>query len=169
MERACAYLPRTLWLLLVVALSTLSGCVTKPAVRPQAARIAGVDAGGVQFLLFVAVDNENNFDIQVRGVRATVVIEDRYNLPPVVAQPNVWLRAGTSTTVQVPMRIPFNMVQPLLNTTLGKRELKYRVVGAADVTATSSLRIDFDDYKMDDEAKMNRNDLASLAINGLFR
>lgn len=169
MERARAYLPRTLWLLIVVALSTLSGCVTKPAVRPQAARIAGVDPGGVQFLLFVAVDNDNSFDIQVRGVRATVVIEDRYNLPPVVAQPNVWLRAGTSTTVQVPMRIPFNMVQPLLNTTLGKRELKYRVVGAADVTATSSLRIDFDDYKMDDEAKMNRGELASIAINGLFR
>jgi len=170
MDRACAYLPRFLLLLVLVALSTLSGCVTQPKVRPVAARIAGVDPGGVRFQLYVAVENDNSFDIQVRGIRATVVIENRYNLPPVVATPNQWLRAGTTTTVEVPMRIPFTMVQPLLNTTLGKRELTYKVYGSADVTATSSLRIDFDDYKMKGAKEtVNRGELAGLALNGLLR
>ncbi|MEM1033223.1 MAG: LEA type 2 family protein [Myxococcota bacterium] len=159
--------------LLVVAASAAlgagPGCISKPAVRPQAATIAGIDPGGVLLTLYVRVRNDNGFDVRVRGIRASVVIEKRYPLPPIVATPNVWIRAERATTLPVQMRIPFNMIQPLLNTTLGQRTIKYRVVGAADVTATSSLQIDIDDYRMDDEAKMNRRELAAMAVNGLFR
>ncbi|MEM9693856.1 MAG: hypothetical protein AAGA56_15015 [Myxococcota bacterium] len=154
-------------LLLLGTLLTLIGCPKQPQMRLYGAGLGGIPGPqGIPLSLSVEVKNPNGFDVQVRNVRVSMLIEKKYQLPPIVYSPNVWLRAGTATIVRVPITIPWHMIQPLGATTVGSSIINYRVMGDADVTATSSLKIDDDDYEIDDKGQMNRNEVLGAALRG---
>lgn len=157
-------------LALCATLSMFSvGCFSDPSMKLYGARITGASLNGVGMTMTMSVHNDNSFDIMVRDVRADVMLAKRYRLPTVVVSPNVWLPANRSTMVQVPLVVPWQLVTPLLQTSVGSQMIEYRAWGSANVTATRALELDFDDYKLDQEGKFYRSELMMAAGRGLLQ
>lgn len=152
------------WLVLVVLL--LGGCVSKPVVELHSARLAMATPQGIGMDVFLRVNNENSFDVQVRNVNVNVVIAGRFQLPPVQFSPNQWLAADKSTLVRVPMVVPWPMVAPLLAATVGSKTITYRARGTADVTAVRMLGIQRNDYPVNEKGELSRAALVAAAGRG---
>jgi hypothetical protein len=145
----------------------LAACVSEPAVKLHAARIAGVDRGGVRLDVTLAIHNDNSIDLMVRDLRITLLMGRGYAVPPVQVSPNVWLRAGTTTPIDVPVVVPWQIVRPLVLETLGSTTIPYHASGFANVTATQAFEIDIDDYVIDQNGAIARQDLVLAAARGL--
>jgi hypothetical protein len=152
----------------VIALAPLAGCVSKPAVTLQSAQLRSASLRGVGLDVFLKVENDNSYDIQIRNVRAQVTIADRYPLMPIDIQPNQWLPADQATVVRVPIVIPWQVVSPIVRATLGRPLITYRVKGSADVTAVRMLGIERDNYPVDEGGSVLRQDLVNAAA-GMLR
>ncbi len=157
-------------LLVLCALLALSsvGCFSEPSMKLYGARLAGATPYGVNLNLTMSVENHNSFDVMLRDVRADVMLAKQYRLPTVVVSPNLWLPANRSTAVQIPVTVPWALVTPLIGSTLGSPTIEYRVWGSANVTATRSLEIDWDDYKLDKSGRFYRSELISAAGRGFL-
>jgi LEA14-like dessication related protein len=157
-------------LVVLVALLALfaSGCFSEPSMKLYGARISGATPYGVNLTMTMSVTNDNSFDVMVRDVRADVMLAKRYRLPTVVVSPNIWLPANRTTSLQVPVNIPWSMIGPLVGAGIGSPTIEYRVWGSANVTATRSLEIDWDDYKLDKEGRFYRQELISAAGRGFL-
>jgi hypothetical protein len=147
----------------VIAQALLGGCVSKPAVTLQSAQLRSASLRGVGLDIFLKVENDNSYDIQIRNVRAQVTIADRYPLMPIDIQPNQWLPAEQTTIVRVPIVIPWQVVSPIVKTTLNRPLITYRVKGSADVTAIRMLGIERDNYPVDEGGSVLRQDLVNAA------
>jgi hypothetical protein len=143
------------------------GCVSKPVLEVHSAWLRSATPDGVGLDLYLKVNNENVFDVQVRDVRAQVTIAERFRLPDLRFSPNQWLAAGRSTLVRVPMTVPWPMIPQLLAVTVGSDKIDYRVRGAADVTAVRALGIERNDYPVDEEGSLSRVDLVRVAQRSL--
>lgn len=150
-----------------LTLST-AGCPSQPVMELYSARVAFATPQGIGLNLTMSVRNENAFDVQVRNVRGQITIEERYALPPIQVDPNKWLGANSTTLVQVPVVIPWNMIQPLLAKSVGANVVAYRFRGAADVTVTRAFGISVKSYGVDDEGEFSRGQLMIAAGRGVF-
>jgi hypothetical protein len=86
-----------------------------------------------------------------------VTFNDRYPTP-IDFHPGgegVWLAAGKVTEVRVPVSVPVDFAVRLTHEALGGT-VPYHVVGKADVTATRSLKIEKDDYSVDEKGEIAR-------------
>jgi hypothetical protein len=146
----------------------LTGCVSKPVLELYGARVAGVSPQGVQLLLTMKVNNENSFDVRIRNVRANVNLQHRYDLPYLQYNPDQWLGSDASTLVAVPMVIPWQLVGPLMTTSVGSPTVQYHMHGYADVTATRLLQVQRNDYMLDEEGAFSRFDLVIAAGRGVL-
>ena len=140
-----------------------TGCATKPRVRLHHAEINSASLVGVGMLVVLKVKNPNSYDVQIRNVRANVVVAGRYALAPIYYSPNQWLASDATTLVPVPVTIPWNVVPGLLNDTLSSPVVPYRVTGSADVTAIRLLGVERDDYPLDEGGTFPRAGLADIA------
>jgi LEA14-like dessication related protein len=152
----------------VIAPMLLAGCVSKPAVTLHDASLRSASFRGIGLDVFLKVENDNSYDIQIRNVRAEVTIHGRYRLAPIDIQPNQWLPAEQATIVRVPVVIPWQMVPPIVQETLGSTTISYRVQGSADVTAVRMLGIERDNYPLDEQGSVRRQDLINAA-GGMLR
>lgn len=116
--------------------------------------------------VFLVVNNTNSFDIQLRNIRATLTLADRYSVP-LQFSPNRWLPAGQSTIVAVPLAIPWPMVPALAAESVSNHLVPYTVKGTADVTATRWAEIDSDDYKVDEKGTIPQKAFADAALSVL--
>lgn len=156
-------------LVLVAALAVLAtGCFSEPSMKLYGARITHASPAGVGMTMSMSVENNNSFDVMVRDVRADVMLARQYRLPTVVVSPNQWLPANGKTVVQVPVTVPWPLVAPLLGTTVMSPTIEYKVWGSANVTATRSLEIDWDDYQIEKGGKFYRQELVNAAGRGFF-
>jgi hypothetical protein len=130
------------------------------------AQVRNLGAPGLTMNMTLLVRNDNSFDIQIRNVRANVILANRYPLPPMVSSPNTWLPAGRVTQVAVPVTIPWNMVPQLMATTVGSRYVTFYVNGFADVTATRALEVDVNEYSFTDQGAVAREEIALAAARG---
>lgn len=162
-------MPRHLAKLAFVACFSLlsAGCATKPHLEIHHAEIRSASLLGVGLEVVLSVENPNSFDLAVRNVNVTVTFADRYDLPAIVYSPNQWLPAGKKTLVPVPVTIPFTLLPDLASTSANATALEYRVVGSVDVTATSSLQVERDNYPIDEKGSIRREDVLRAA--GLMR
>jgi len=149
-------------LLSVLSLAA-AGCAETPRMRLHHAEIRSASLFGVGLSVVMSVKNPNSFDLAVRNVRVNVTFADRYDLPEINYSPNQWLPAGQTTLVPVPVTIPFALIPDLVSATASSPVLKYHVKGSADVTATSSLEIEKDDYPIDEDGSIQRADLLGAA------
>ena len=156
-------------MLLLMLLPGCKGCFPTPVLELHSARIWSASPQGVRLNVYLKVNNENPFDVQVRNVRANVVIAGRYRLPPLQYDPNKWLPAYRSTTVEVPLTVPWALVGPLLSTSVGSNTIKYKVVGLVDVTAVRMLGIRHNDYGLDEDGEVSRMELLMAASRGAVR
>ena len=159
---------RSLLALLVVVLfaMTASGCASKPTMHLKHAEVSGVRLGfpptvSVVMTLTVDVYNPNSYDVAIRGVRGTVVLQDRYSLP-VDFKPGgegVWLPSDSTTPVRVPITIPMDLAMTLLRETYTTPSIGFRLIGAADVTATRTFKIEKDNYSVDERGSVTRQQM----------
>jgi hypothetical protein len=152
---------------LAVSVLALAGCAEKPTLRLHHAELRSASYQGVAMDIFVQVYNPNSYDIQIRTVRAQVVLQRMYALPPLAFSPNQWLNGGERTLVRVPMLIPYNLVPRLLAETVTAPVILYSVRGNADVTAVRLLGIEKDNYPINEESSVPRRDLAAAAAYSL--
>jgi LEA14-like dessication related protein len=150
-----------------LSLALLAGCVSKPVISLHHADLKEVSLQGLDLKVFIQITNPNTYDVEVRNVHCQVTIAGRYPLAPMDLQPNKWLPAGETTLITVPVSIPWTMVPALVAETLGSTDVKYRVQGVADVTATRTFGIEKNNYPLDEEASLPRQvfvDLSSGSI-----
>lgn len=140
-----------------------AGCASKPAVKLQSAALRSASLRGVGLDVFLSVTNDNSYDIQIRNVRAEITIADRYALAPIDIQPNQWLPSDQTTTVRVPIVIPWLVIRPIIQATINRPLITYRVRGSADVTAIRMLGIERDNYPIDEGGSVLRQDLVNAA------
>ncbi|RLB46644.1 MAG: hypothetical protein DRI90_27155 [Deltaproteobacteria bacterium] len=158
---------RLVWFALLLALLTcVVGCPSKPVLELHGARVESASPAGVGLKLMMRVNNDNAFDVKVRNVRASVVIAERFRLPRIQYNPDQWLPAGKWVLVPVPVVIPWQLVGPLLATSVGSNEIGYQVRGLADVTAVRMLGIRVNDQELDDEGSLSRVELLMAAGRG---
>jgi hypothetical protein len=150
------------------------GCARKPTMKVHHAEISGVKLGfppalAVQMIVVMDVYNPNSYDVAIRAMRGTVTFHERYPLP-IDFQPGgegVWLASKQTTQVRVPAAVPIELALRITREALGG-SVPYHVVGKADVTATRSLKIESDDYSVDERGEIARQvieqSIASMGI-----
>jgi hypothetical protein len=143
---------------LLVGASTwlLPACVSKPKMELHHAEIRSAGPAGIGMEVFLRVNNQNSFDVQVRNVRVQTVMQNRWALPPMAYSPNQWLPGDGTTIVRAPVMIPWPLVGPLLAETAMSETISYRVRGEADVTAIRSIGIRSDNYPVDETGTIPR-------------
>ncbi|MBW2454085.1 MAG: hypothetical protein JRI68_06230 [Deltaproteobacteria bacterium] len=154
--------------MLLALLTCAVGCPSKPVLELHGARVESAGPAGVGIRLMMRVNNDNAFDVKIRNVRASVVIADRFKLPPIQYNPDQWLPAGKWVVLPVPVVIPWNLIQPLTMTTIGSNVVGYRVRGMADVTAVRMLGIEVNNHELDDEGSVSRGQLLLAAGRGMI-
>ena len=138
------------------------------------AELAGVQLGFppslmVQMTVVLDVTNPNSYDVAVRAMRGTVIYNGRYTQPINWAPggEGVWLAAGRTTQVRVPVAMPVDLAMTLMREAM-TGVVKYHVKGKADVTATRTLAIEKDDYEVDEDGSFARQQIeASVAALGI--
>ena len=123
----------------------------------------------IQMTVVLDVTNPNSYDVAVRAMRGTCTFHDRYTMPINWAPggEGVWLTANNTTQVRVPVTIPIDLALTLMREAM-TGVVKYRVKGRADVTATRSLKVEKDDYEVDEVGQIARQQIeASVAALGI--
>ena len=160
--------------LLVLAVGVLGACAKKPTMKVHHAEVQGVQLGfppslAVQMTVVMDVYNPNSYDVAIRAVRGTVTFHDRYSLP-VSFQPGgegVWLPADQTTQVRVPTAVPVDLALRISREAM-MGSVPYHFVGKADVTATRSLKVESDDYSVDERGQIQRHVIEqSIAAMGI--
>lgn len=153
---------------------SLGACAKKPTMKVHHAEVSGMTVGfppqmAINMTVVLEVFNPNSYDVAIRAVRGSVTFHDRYTMP-VNFQPGgegVWLPADKTTQVRVPTAVPVDLALRITReATFGT--VPYRMVGKADVTATRSLKIESDDYSVDEKGEIQRQvieqSIAALGI-----
>jgi len=160
--------------LLSLVVAATNGCAKKPTMHVSHAEMAGVQFGfppsvAVQMTVVMNVFNPNSYDVAIRGMRGTVTFHDRYSMP-IDFRPGgegVWLGSDRTTQVRVPATVPVDLALRITREAM-TGIVPYRVVGKADVTATRSLKIESDDYSVDERGQISRQVIeASIAAIGV--
>lgn len=150
------------------------GCAKKPTMKVRHAEVQGIQLGfppnvAVQMTVVMDVFNPNSYDVAIRAMRGTVTFHDRYTMP-IDFRPGgegVWLGADQTTQVRVPTAVPVDLALRITREAM-TGVVPFRVVGKADVTATRSLKIESDDYSVDETGEISRQVIeASIASMGI--
>lgn len=156
------------------ALVLLAACAAKPTMKVNHAEVTGVQVGfppqlAIQMTVVIEVHNPNSYDVAIRAMRGNVTYFDRIT-QPINFQPGgegVWLPANQTTMVRVPVSIPVALAMQLTQQA-AMGSVPYHVVGKADVTATRSLKVEKDDYEVDERGAIQRQVIEqSLSIMGI--
>ncbi len=161
-------------LLAVVLAALAGGCAKKPTMKVNHAEMQGVQVGFppsllVQMTVVLDVYNPNSYDVAVRAMRGKVTFNNRYTMPIDWRPPGegAWLTSDNTTQVRVPVLVPIDLALRITREALAGT-VPYRVTGKADVTATRSLKVESDDYSVDESGQLARQQIeASIAALGI--
>ena len=138
------------------------------------AELAGVQIGfppslGIQMTVVLNVTNPNSYDVAVRAFRGQTVMNDKYTVP-INWNPGgdgVWLPANQTTQVRVLATVPIQTALAVTHEAV-TGVVNYKVTGKADVTATKSLKIEKDNYAVDEKGQFSKQLIdASIAAIGI--
>lgn len=153
-------------LALAFGLVLVPACASKPSMTVRHAEVQGMQVGfppqlGVVMTVVLDVYNPNSYDVAIRAVRGSVVFMDRFTMP-VDFKPGgegVWLAAKATTPVRVPTTVPVELAINLVRAAYTSPTVPFRVTGKADVTATRSLKIESDDWSVDEKGELSRQQI----------
>lgn len=161
---------------LALAATMLTGCPKKPTMNMRHAEVQGVQLGfppqlNVVMTAVVDVYNPNGYDVAIRAMRGTVIFLERYSLPIDFKAPGdgLWLAADTTTTVRVPITVPVDLAATLVREAYMSPTVPFRLYGRADVTAFRSLKIESDDYSVDERGVLSRQQIEASIPATLFQ
>ncbi len=164
------------WLLAMALACALgaAGCVEKPTMRLHHAEVSGVritfpPSLGVLMTIVVEVHNPNVYDVAVRAVRGRVLLANRFELPVDFRADGdgVWLPSERTTAVRVPVSVPVDVAIAVVRASYASPVVPYRFTGRADVTATRTFQLEKDDYSVDEQGSVSRQQI-DAAIRGAF-
>jgi hypothetical protein len=151
------------------------GCVSKPTMHLNHAEISGATLStfppGIGILMTVVVDvyNPNSYDVAIRAMRGQVAMGNNHMVPVDFRAPGngVWLASERTTSVRVPVSIPLDLGLMLLRESAATPLILYRLTGRADVTASSTFKVESDDYAVDEQGTISRQQIAAIIPNSL--
>jgi hypothetical protein len=160
----------------LTVLSALSACVNKPTMHLDHAEISGVELAttppsvGIVMVVVVDVFNPNSYDVAVRAVRGQTVFAGQYPLPVMYQAPpdGVWMPAGQTTQVRVPVTLPVQLALALMQQGLSAPTIPYHFSGTADVTATRTFQLEKDNYAVDEDGTITRDQMVAILPNSVF-
>jgi hypothetical protein len=158
---------------LAVVFALVSGCAQQPTMHLNHAEISGLQLATVPpshtKTVVIDVYNPNGYDVAVRAVRGQTIFVEQYPLPVYFqAPPNgIWLAAGQTTSMRVPMSVPLPLVWTLVQQSFASPTIPYRFVGTADVTATRTLQLEKDNYSVDERGAITRADMLAVVPGSL--
>jgi hypothetical protein len=79
-----------------------------------------------------------------------------------VPAPGIWLRAGQTTPLRLPIDMPVELAVAMLREAMGAPVIPYRVTGVVDVTGTTALKINRDNYPVDLRGTMTRQQVEGV-------
>jgi hypothetical protein len=142
------------------------GCASKPTMKLNHAEITGVRITfppniGVLMKIYVDVYNPNSYDVAIRSVGGQVVLNNRFNLPVDFRADGdgLWLNSKSTTSIAVPVSIPAAVALAILGETLTSPTIPYHFMGRANVTATRTFEIEKDDYSVDEQGSISRQQI----------
>ena len=158
-----------------VAAASWFGCVSKPTMHLNHAEISGAQlavfppAIGILMTVVVDVYNPNSYDVAIRAMRGQVVMGYNHWLPVDFRPPGngVWLASDRTTSVRVPVSVPLELGLALLRESAQSPFIPYRLTGRADVTASSTFRVESDDYAVDEQGTISRDQIAAIIPNSI--
>lgn len=159
---------------LAVVVLASAGCVSKPTMHVNHAEISGFQAmtfpPSVLMTVVVDVYNPNGYDVAIRAMRGQVMMADRFSIPLDFRPPGdgLWLAAGKTTSVRAPVAIPVDVAMALLSESAAWPTISYRMIGKADVTASSTFHVEKDDYSVDERGTLTREQIAAIIPNTLL-
>lgn len=150
---------------LALALGT-SGCAKKPTMKLHHAEVSGVQVGfppslSVVMTVVVDVTNPNSYDVAIRAMRGQVVIMDKYTVPIDfrAGGEGVWLKADGPTQVRIPVSMPAQTALALLQEVPIVQQIPFRITGKADVTASRTFQLEKDNYEVDEQGVIVRQQI----------
>jgi Late embryogenesis abundant protein len=164
------------WLLTFFAAASGWGCVSKPTMHLNHAEISGAQLAvfppsiGILMTVVVDVYNPNSYDVAIRAMRGQVVMGNNgYSLPVDYRAPGngVWLAADRTTSVRVPVSVPLDLGIALLRESVASPFIPYRLTGRADVTGSNTFRVEADDYAVDEQGTISRDQIAAIIPNSI--
>lgn len=125
---------------------------------------------GVVLTVVVDVYNPNSYDVAVRAFRGQAIMADKYPLPVEFRAPQdgVWMPAGQTTPLRVPVTMPVDLALVLLREAFASPTIPYRFVGTADVTGTRTFQIERDNYGVDERGAITREQIAAILPNSIL-
>jgi hypothetical protein len=161
---------------LVLIAAACGACVSKPTMRLDHAEISGVQLAtlppSIDVVMTVVLDvyNPNTYDVAVRAVRGQSLIAGRYPIPVDFRAPGdgLWLPAKQVTPVRVPLNVPLPIAFSLVQESMNAPVIPYRFQGKADVTATRSLQLEKDDYEVDEQGTVTREQMMAVIPNSIM-
>jgi hypothetical protein len=168
-------LRRFAFALSALALLAASGCAKKPTMHLDHAVVQGVQLSvippqlGVLMIVTVDVFNPNSYDVAVRSMTGSVTMVGGYPMPISFQAPGdgVWLPAGQTTPMSVPVQVPVPLALSVLQQAYYQPTIQYRMTGKANVTATRTFKIEADDYSVDETGQIDRQQIAA-AVQGIM-
>jgi Late embryogenesis abundant protein len=160
----------------LTTLPTLAGCVHKPTMHLDHAEISGVQLAtmppslGIVMVVVLDVYNPNGYDVAVRAVRGQTVFAGQYPLPVMYQAPpdGVWMPAGQTTQVRVPITVPVQLAFALVQQGMSMPTIPYHFSGSADVTATRTFELEKDNYAVNEDGAITRDQMMAVLPNSIF-
>jgi LEA14-like dessication related protein len=158
---------------IALAAAACAACVHKPEMHLDHAEISGVQLAtlppSLDVVMTVVLDvyNPNSYDVAVRAVRGQTVMANRYPIPVNYTAPGdgMWLPAKQTTPVRVQFSVPIQVAFSLLQESFAAPVIPYRFQGKADVTATRSFQLEKDDYGVDEQGTVTREQMMAVLPN----
>ncbi len=169
---------RTRFAVVVLAAASAASvaCVRKPEMHLDHAEISGVQLAtlppslDVVMTVVLNVYNPNSYDVAVRAVRGQTVIANRYPIPVSYAAPGdgLWLPAKQTTPVRVQFSVPIQVAFSIVQESFTTPVIPYRFQGKADVTATRSFQLEKDNYGVDEQGTVTREQMMAVLPNSFM-
>ena len=125
---------------------------------------------GVVMTVVMNVYNPNSYDVAVRAMRGQAVLANAQPPLPINYQwpgDGLWLPAGVTTQMSVPVTVPVQLAIQIVQQAMTTPLIPYRITGKADVTATRTFKIEADDYSVDEQGTIPREQIQA-SIRGMF-
>jgi hypothetical protein len=163
-------------LLFIAAALGSSGCVSKPTMHLNHAEISGVALAtlppSIDVVMTIVLDvyNPNGYDVAVRAVRGQTVMAGRYPINVDYHAPGdgLWLPSKQTTSVRVPISVPVALAFQLVQESLTAPVIPYHFKGNADVTASRTFQIEKDNYGVDEDGAVTRDQMLAVLPNSFL-
>jgi LEA14-like dessication related protein len=126
-------------LALVLAIAVAIGCSKPepPTLVPKKATITSISPAAIEMQLDLDATNQNAVPLVVQSVTAQVKLDKQYDMGTASVTKSFDIPAGKTTTLSVPISIPWSNIGALVSVAASGRDVPYDVAGSATIGGQS--------------------------------